>query len=72
MGESVEAGRPVPSLAEYYRGALRLHAEPGSRFRYGDHSPATLGQIIEDVTGEPLQSYLREHVFQPLRSPIFV
>jgi CubicO group peptidase (beta-lactamase class C family) len=65
-GESVEAGRPVPSLAEYYRGALRLHAEPGSRFRYGDHSPATLGQIIEDVTGEPLQSYLREHVFQPL------
>lgn len=65
-GESVEMGRPVPSLAEYYRGALRLHAEPGTRFRYGDHSPATLGQIIEDVTGEPLQSYLREHVFKPL------
>jgi CubicO group peptidase (beta-lactamase class C family) len=65
-GESVEMGQPVPPLAEYYRGALRLHAKPGSRFRYGDHSPATLGQIIEDVTGEPLPSYLREHVFQPL------
>jgi CubicO group peptidase (beta-lactamase class C family) len=65
-GESVAVGRPVPPLAEYYRGALRLHAEPGTRFRYGDHSPATLGQIIEDVTGEPLPSYLREHVFQLL------
>jgi CubicO group peptidase (beta-lactamase class C family) len=65
-GESVKVGRPVPSLAEYYRGALRLDAEPGTRFRYGDHSPATLGQIVDDMTGEPLQNYLREHVFQPL------
>ena len=66
FGESVKVGQRMPSLAEYYRGALRLDAEPGTRFRYGDHSPATLGQIVEDVTGEPLQSYLREHVLQPL------
>jgi CubicO group peptidase (beta-lactamase class C family) len=66
FGESVHVGRRIPSLAEYYRGALRLDAEPGTRFRYGDHSPATLGQIVEDVTGKPLQSYLHEHVFQPL------
>jgi CubicO group peptidase (beta-lactamase class C family) len=65
-GESVRMGRPVPSLTEYYRGTLRLDAEPGTRFRYGDHSPATLGQIVEDVTGKSLQSYLYEHVFQPL------
>jgi CubicO group peptidase (beta-lactamase class C family) len=65
-GESVRMGRPVPSLTEYYRGALRLDAEPGTRFRYGDHSPATLGQIVEDVTGKSLQSYLYEYVFQPL------
>jgi CubicO group peptidase (beta-lactamase class C family) len=65
-GESVRLGRPVPSLTEYYRGALRLDAEPGTRFRYGDHSPATLGQLVEDVTGKPLQGYLHEHVFQPL------
>ena len=25
-------GRPIPSLAEYYRGGLRIHAEPGTRF----------------------------------------
>jgi CubicO group peptidase (beta-lactamase class C family) len=65
-GETVKLGQRMPSLAEYYRGALRLDAEPGTRFRYGDHSPATLGQIVEDVTGTPLPSYLREHVFQPL------
>jgi CubicO group peptidase (beta-lactamase class C family) len=65
-GETVKVGRPVPTLAEYYRGALRLDAEPGTLFRYSDHSPATLGQIVEDVTQEPLHRYLREHVFQPL------
>ena len=65
-GESVRIGRPVPSLTDYYRGALRLDAEPGSRFRYGDHSPATLGQLVEDVTGQPLQNYLYDYLFRPL------
>lgn len=66
FGESVEAGGPVPSLAEVYRGGLRLDAEPGTRFRYTDHGPATLGQIVEDVSGQPFARYLREHVFLPL------
>ena len=66
FGESVKAGRPVPSLAEYYRGGVRLDAEPGTRFRYGDHSPSTVGQIVEDLSGQPLDRYLREHVFEPL------
>ena len=66
FGESVKLGRPVPSLADYYRGGLRLNAEPGTMFRYGDHGPATLGQIVEDVSGTSLNRYLREHVFEPL------
>lgn len=66
FGESVPEGRRVPSPAEYYRGRLRVDAEPGTRFRYGDHGFATLGQIVEDVTGGPLDRYLREHVFRPL------
>lgn len=65
-GESVELGRPVPSLAEYYRPGLRLVAEPGTRFLYGDHGIATLGQIVEDVSGKPLDRYFREHIFEPL------
>ena len=66
FGESVKQGQRIPSLAEYYRGEVRLDAEPGTMFRYGNHSPATLGQVVEDVTGTPLPAYLREHVFTPL------
>jgi CubicO group peptidase (beta-lactamase class C family) len=66
FGVSVTMGRPVPSLAEYYRGAVVLDAEPGTRFRYTDHGPATVGQIVAEVSGQPLERYLREHVFQPL------
>jgi CubicO group peptidase (beta-lactamase class C family) len=66
FGETVKVGRAVPSLAAYYRGGLRLVAEPGTRFVYTDHGLATLGQMVEDVSGEPLDRYLREHVFEPL------
>jgi CubicO group peptidase (beta-lactamase class C family) len=65
-GESFEIGKRVPSLAEYYRGRLRLVVEPGTRFTYGDHGFATLGQIVEDVSGKPLDRYFREHIFEPL------
>ncbi len=63
---SVRLGEPIPSLAEYYRGRLRVVAEPGTAFAYSNHGFATLGQIVEDVTGEPLERYLRDHVFEPL------
>jgi CubicO group peptidase (beta-lactamase class C family) len=66
FGEDVAIGQPLPTLAEYYRGGIRLHAEPGSRFTYGNHGFATLGQIVEDVSGQSLDRYLREHIFAPL------
>ena len=65
-GESYDLGQPLPTLAEYYGGGLRLAAEPGTRFTYGDHGFATLGQIVEDVSGKPLDRYFREHIFEPL------
>jgi CubicO group peptidase (beta-lactamase class C family) len=66
FGESFSTDRRVPSLAEYYGGELRLDAEPGTMFRYGDHGPSTLGQVVEDLTGTSLDRYLRRHVFDPL------
>ena len=66
FGESVPVGRPVPSLAEFYGGLVPLDAEPGTRFRYTDHGPAVLGQLVEDVSHRPLAAHLREHVFGPL------
>jgi CubicO group peptidase (beta-lactamase class C family) len=66
LGETVYLGRPLPSLAEYYRGGLRVDAEPGTRWCYTNHGFATLGQLVEDVTGAPLAGYLRRHIFEPL------
>ena len=63
---SVKVGEPMPSLAEYYRRGLRVVVEPGSAFSYSNHGFATLGQIVEDVSGKPLDGYLREHIFEPL------
>jgi CubicO group peptidase (beta-lactamase class C family) len=66
LGETVRFGQPVPTLAEFYRGGLHLLAEPGTRHTYSNHSFATLGQLVEDVSGEPLVRYFREHIFEPL------
>lgn len=66
LGEMVEFGQRVPPLAEFYRGELHLVAEPGAMHIYSNHSFATLGQIVEDVSGEPLDRYFRGHIFGPL------
>jgi CubicO group peptidase (beta-lactamase class C family) len=66
FGESFTLQERLPTLAEYYRGSLRLVTEPGDTFRYTDHSFATLGQLVEDVSGQPLDRYLRERIFEPL------
>jgi CubicO group peptidase (beta-lactamase class C family) len=66
FGETVKVGQSMPSLAEYYRGGLGIDAEPGTRFIYTDHGFTTLGQIVEDVSGQPFDRYMREQVFEPL------
>jgi CubicO group peptidase (beta-lactamase class C family) len=66
LGETVRFGQQLPSLAEFYRGGLHLVAKPGTRCTYSNHGFATLGQLVEDVSGTPLDHYLREHVFEPL------
>lgn len=63
---SVGRGEPLPSLAEHYRRGLPVVAEPGTVFAYSNHGFATLGQIVEDVSGVPLERYLRERIFEPL------
>jgi CubicO group peptidase (beta-lactamase class C family) len=66
LGEMVEFGQRVPTLAEFYRGELHLVKEPGAMHIYSNHSFATLGQIVEDVSGEPLDRYFTGHIFEPL------
>jgi CubicO group peptidase (beta-lactamase class C family) len=62
--------RAAPSgalpLADYYRRGLPVEVEPGTKWVYSNHGFAALGQIVEDVTGQPLDRYLRERIFDPL------
>jgi CubicO group peptidase (beta-lactamase class C family) len=66
LGETVRFGQQLPTLAEFYRGGLRLVAEPGTSCTYSNHGFATLGQLVEDVTGTPLDRYFRDRLFDPL------
>jgi CubicO group peptidase (beta-lactamase class C family) len=66
LGETVKFGQPVPTLAEFYDGVLHLVAEPGTGLTYSNHGFATLGQIVEDVSGKRLAQYMRENIFEPL------
>lgn len=63
---SVAVGEPIPSLAEVYRGRLAYVSEPGRAFSYSNHGFATLGQIVEDVSGQTWDRYVREHLLEPL------
>jgi CubicO group peptidase (beta-lactamase class C family) len=66
LGWGVRVGHRMPSLAEYYREGLHVDVEPGTKWAYSNHGFATLGQLVEDVSGLPLDRYLREGVFDPL------
>jgi CubicO group peptidase (beta-lactamase class C family) len=63
---SVPVGAAIPSLATAYGGQLPYLVPPGTAFAYANHGYATLGQIVEDVSGMPLDRYLRQRVFAPL------
>lgn len=63
---SAEVGEKLPSLAEYYRKGVPVVDEPGSVFAYSNHGFAALGQMVEEVSGQSLDRYFRQHVFEPL------
>jgi hypothetical protein len=56
----------LPKLSEYYRGGLRVGVAPGTKWAYANHGFATLGQLLEDISGRPFNEYMNERVFAPL------
>ncbi|HEX3150691.1 MAG TPA: exo-beta-N-acetylmuramidase NamZ domain-containing protein [Gemmataceae bacterium] len=46
--------------------ALPLEAEPGARFKYSDVGFIVLGELIERISGKPLDEIARVNVFEPL------
>ncbi|MBF9220085.1 serine hydrolase domain-containing protein [Hymenobacter ruricola] len=60
-------GTPAGSLAKSMDalGTLPLMHQPGERFTYG-LSVDVLGRLIEVLSGQPLDQYLRTRLFEPL------
>jgi CubicO group peptidase (beta-lactamase class C family) len=44
---------------------LPLLNDPGDKWNYGP-STAVLGMIVEKISGEPLEAYFQQHIFEPL------
>ncbi len=45
---------------------IELIAPPGEQFEYSNANYVTLGMIIQAVTGQSYETYIKEHIFQPL------
>jgi CubicO group peptidase (beta-lactamase class C family) len=56
---------PLAEAVKFY-GQSRLLFEPGTRWKYSNLGIATLGRIIEVITGEEYVSYISKRLFQPL------
>jgi uncharacterized protein YbbC (DUF1343 family)/CubicO group peptidase (beta-lactamase class C family) len=63
------------AISDYRRGRTealaRIHAlpvahEPGEQFEYSDVGYIVLGELVEAVSGQPLDVFARENVFAPL------
>lgn len=47
--------------------ALKLEAPAGSRFKYSDVGFIVLGELVEKMSGVPLDQFAKKHVFDPLK-----
>jgi CubicO group peptidase (beta-lactamase class C family) len=47
--------------------ALKLEAPAGTRFKYSDVGFIVLGELVERISGTPVDTFARKHVFEPLK-----
>jgi CubicO group peptidase (beta-lactamase class C family) len=45
---------------------MKLLSEPGVQWRYSNAGIATLGRIIEVVSGQPFEKFIHDRIFEPL------
>jgi uncharacterized protein YbbC (DUF1343 family)/CubicO group peptidase (beta-lactamase class C family) len=65
----LDLAHPWEGRETAYRMAFELKPEtqPGSGFVYSDVNFIVLGALVEQVSGQKLESYVGEHVFAPLQ-----
>jgi len=56
---------PLDQAVRFYA-TRRLQFEPGTRWRYSNMGIATLGRIVEKLSGEDYAHYIESHILQPL------
>jgi CubicO group peptidase (beta-lactamase class C family) len=66
IGLASKLDRPLPSLTELYAPVLRTELAPGAKWAYANHGFAALGQLVEDVGGDPFAERVRARIFEPL------
>lgn len=59
---------PPASPAEVirYMGGQPLDFAPGERYAYSNYGYCVLGRLIEKISGQPYEAYVKEHVLKPL------
>jgi CubicO group peptidase (beta-lactamase class C family) len=67
LGQGIPAPDVAPEPGEWLRrlGTLPLMAQPGERWMYNT-SADVLGVLIARAAGQPLETFLRERIFDPL------
>jgi CubicO group peptidase (beta-lactamase class C family) len=45
---------------------IELIAPPGERYEYSNANYVTLGMIVQAVSGQSYETYIKEYIFQPL------
>jgi len=63
---SLEESLNHPDASPGHSGEIRVGAPPGSRWQYSGGGYLILQLLIEEVTGESFEVYLRRALFQPL------
>lgn len=62
----VSPHRPAPPLSKLYGRFLPAERPAGEKWCYANNGYATIGQLVEDISGQSFLRYTREHIFNPL------
>jgi CubicO group peptidase (beta-lactamase class C family) len=60
-----KVGKDYDSVVSLVIAEPLIH-EPGSQVEYSDLNFITLGEIVQRLTGDPLDEFAKEHIFDPL------
>jgi CubicO group peptidase (beta-lactamase class C family) len=58
-------GKSAPDMAAFLRTHIKRYRAPGLETAYSTYGIMLAALVLEDVTGEPYDLYVREHVFAP-------